>query len=366
MSGGVDSSVAAALLVQQGFDVFGLMLRLWSEPGQAESRDNRCCTRDQMIDAHFVAKKLGIQFEIIDIQDQFKSIIVDKFIEDYRQGVTPNPCLSCNQHIRFTLLLNEALDRGASHLATGHYARITHSISGMYELRTGIDPAKDQSYVLSRLDQRKLQYAMFPLGDFTKSEVRNMAAQIGLKVATKADSQDLCFLADGNYRRFLHDHSPDTALPGPIIGAGGQELGTHTGLSNYTIGQRKGLNVGGTQAQYVLSKNLRTNTLVVGDASKLGQSTFRVDDIIWTEDHVPEVSLECDIKIRYKAMLIRGMVHPQGGNSAHIVLDSQGRDVTPGQGAVFYEGDRVIGSGIIALFEEPIDFPAIRQEFQAR
>jgi tRNA-uridine 2-sulfurtransferase len=252
MSGGVDSSVSAALLVEQGYEVIGMMMRLWAEDGENATGYNRCCTPDQMDDARSIADKLGIPFYVLDTREVFKGAIVKFFIDQYAQGNTPNPCLECNRHIRFEWLLNNALALEADYLATGHYARIRQSADGKFQLLKGMDDAKDQSYVLSVLGQQQLAHAMFPVGEYTKPQVREIAARFGLPVASKHDSQDLCFLADGDYRRFLRQNSPKIGEPGPILNRSGTQLGQHTGLSDYTIGQRKGLGLATPEPLYVL------------------------------------------------------------------------------------------------------------------
>jgi tRNA-uridine 2-sulfurtransferase len=352
MSGGVDSSVSAALLVEQGFDVMGLMLRLWSEPGIASRRDNRCCTRDQMLDAHFVAKKLGIPFEVVDVRDVFKQAIVDFFVDGYSKGITPNPCLECNRQIRFTFLLNEALARGATHLATGHYARVECGYSGVYALRRGNDPSKDQSYILSGLNQHQLSHAMFPIGSYLKSEVRGLAAQYGLRVENKTDSQDLCFVADGNYRRFMQAAAPAVFRRGPIQTRTGEIIGEHDGLPNYTVGQRKGLGISSTEPLYVIAKQQETNALIVGVRDELGGTHFKAVQMNWIAGSAPVQELEADVKIRYKASPIRGRIVPRGTQNADIWLDTSAPDITPGQAAVLYDGDLVLGCGIITLSDE--------------
>lgn len=348
MSGGVDSSVAAALLVEQGYDVFGIMLRLWSEPGEINGRrDNRCCTRDQMLDAHLVARKLGIPFAVIEAQDVFKAQVVDRFIEGYSEGITPNPCLACNRHIRFTHLLNEALSRGATHLATGHYARITEGEYGTFQLRQGVDLSKDQSYVLSVLTQQQLAHAMFPLGSYTKTHVREMAAKYGLPVASKGESQDLCFVADGDYRRFLQQTSPTALTPGPITLRSGEKIGEHSGLPNYTIGQRKGLGIAWPEPLYVLGKDPAANTLVVGTRAELGRDYLRASEVNWIEGLPPDGEIRAEVKTRYKAAKAPGRILPVSETVVDIWLDDPVLDITPGQGAIFYDGDRVLGGGII-------------------
>jgi tRNA-specific 2-thiouridylase len=353
MSGGVDSSVAAALLKEQGYDVFGIMLRLWSEPGNIQSnRDNRCCTRDQMMDAHFVARQLGIPFEVIDARDVFKAEVVDRFIAGYSAGDTPNPCLACNRHIRFTHLLNEALARGATHLATGHYARAIQTPEGLYQLWRGVDSSKDQSYVLSVLNQDQMSHAMFPLGELTKPQVRELAAQYRLPVASKSESQDLCFVADGDYRRFMKTVAADALRTGPIQLRNGEFIGEHTGLLNYTIGQRKGLGIAWSEPLYVLEKQTSTNTLIVGTRAELGRDTLRAIHVNWMDGHPPHGELRAAVKTRYKAALVPATIRAIDESTAEVQMDEPVLDVTPGQGAIFYDGDRVLGGGIIASLEQ--------------
>jgi len=237
MSGGVDSSVAAALLKDAGYEVIGMMLRLWSEPGKAGS--NRCCTPDAMALARRVAAQLDIPFYAVDAQETFRAIVVDYFISGYAQGITPNPCLMCNRHIRWEFLLQRAQALGAEYLATGHYARLRRGADGRYQLLRGVDPAKDQSYVLHVLDQQQLAHTLLPLGAYTKTQVRQLAADFNLPVAGRADSQDLCFLAGEDYRAFLARNTPEISQPGPIIDHQGRMRGEHRGLAHYTIGQRR-------------------------------------------------------------------------------------------------------------------------------
>jgi tRNA-specific 2-thiouridylase len=345
MSGGVDSSVAAALLKEQGHEVIGLMMRLWSEPGREAF--NRCCTPDAMAQARQIADMLDIPFYVVDAKDVFYQNIVQFFIDGYAGGVTPNPCLECNRHIRWDFLLNKALSLGASHLATGHYARVRRAPGGDYQLLRAVDPAKDQSYVLSVLGQAQLPHALFPAGDFSKPEIRGLARRYQLPTAERPDSQDLCFISDKNYHRFLAERAPGIAAPGPIETRAGQVLGQHQGLPFYTIGQRKGIGVAGPEPYYVLATDPGRNALIVGAAAELGQSTLRVGRVNWVSGAAPAGLLECGIKIRYKATARPGTVTPLGADRAAVRLDEPARDVTPGQAAVFYDGDVVLGGGII-------------------
>lgn len=347
MSGGVDSSVAAALLVEQGYEVIGMMMRLWSEETANGYIHNRCCTPEQMDDARRIADKIGIPFYVLDTKDHFRSTIVEYFIDQHRQGFTPNPCLECNRHIRFEWLLNTALSLDAQYLATGHYAQIGRDDKGRYTLIKGNDEAKDQSYVLSVLNQDKLSRAMFPVGGYPKPQVREIAARFGLPTASKKDSQDLCFLGDGDYRRFLAEHAPDTAKIGVITRRDGTVIGEHQGLANYTIGQRKGLGVQAAEPLYVIGMNPQTNALIVGTADELGANELTAKRVNWVAGEPPAERFRAQVKIRYKAKPVEAWVEPLDGERMRVQLDAPLRDITPGQGAVVYEGDVCLGGGII-------------------
>jgi tRNA-specific 2-thiouridylase len=348
MSGGVDSSMAAALLREQGYEVIGIMLRLWAEAGPA---DNRCCTPDAVADAHRVASLLDIPFYVRDYREIFKRTVVGYFIEAYARGLTPNPCLLCNRQIRFGHLLDEALALDADYLATGHYARLRRTEAGGYQLLKGIDPAKDQSYVLHRLGQTQLAYALFPLGDYTKAEVRAMAQARGLPVFARPDSQDLCFLGNGDYREFLARHVPGAAQPGPIFDTAGRRLGEHRGLPYYTIGQRQGLGIAAPRPLYVLALDPARNALVVGFAEELGRRELAAAEVTYVSGRPPDGPLRVTAKIRYKARETPAVLTPLPGERAHVRFDEPLRDITPGQGVVFYQGDVVVGGGIIARDE---------------
>jgi tRNA-specific 2-thiouridylase len=350
MSGGVDSSVAAALLVEQGYDVVGMMMRLWSEEpleGEACDTHNRCCTPDQMRDAQRIADQLGIPFYVLDTQEVFRQQIVQFFIDGYTAGETPNPCLACNRHIRFTHLLNHALALDADYLATGHYARLQRDPDGTVRLFKAVDDHKDQSYVLSVLRQDQIQHAMFPLGQYTKPQVRELAARFGLPVASKQDSQDLCFLADGDYRRFLRDHAPQAVTPGPIMTRQGAILGEHTGLPDYTIGQRKGLGISHPEPLYVLGKNPAKNALIVGTKTDLGRDHLTAHSVNWVSNQPPVAPFEAMVKIRYKARPVPAVITPQPEHRVAVQFDAPLRDIAPGQGAVFYVGEECVGGGTI-------------------
>ncbi len=346
MSGGVDSSVAAALLKQQGYDVIGMMLRLWSEPGKEES--NRCCTPESMALARRVAAKLDIPFYVVDAKDVFRETVVQYFLDGYARGETPNPCLLCNRQIRWTFLLDHALALGADFMATGHYARRRTADGGRQELLRAVDLAKDQSYVLHVLNQEKLQRALFPVGDYPKPEIRKIAESFGLPTASRHDSQDLCFLAGDDYRNFLRRNAAELMRPGQIVTREGKILGEHNGLANYTIGQRKGLGAGSPVPLYVLGKNAETNTLLVGTQEELGSRELTAREVNWVSGEAPMESFRAEVKIRYTAKEAPAEVMPlDNGSRVRVRFDAPVRDVTAGQAAVFYQGDVLLGGGII-------------------
>lgn len=345
MSGGVDSSAAAALLVEAGYDVIGMMLRLWSEPGTSDS--NRCCSPDAMALARQAAGQLGIPFYAVDAQAAFYDAVVQDFVRGYTSGVTPNPCLSCNRQIRWGLLLDHALALGANALATGHYARLATALNGSIQLKKAVDLEKDQSYVLHVLKQEQLRKTIFPLGEYSKTEVRAYARSANIPSASRSDSQDLCFLAGGDYRDFLVRNSPAVNNPGPIQSIEGQILGEHRGIAFYTIGQRKGLGLSSPQPLYVVRKDVQNNALIVGEAQNLGRKEMAVADINWVEGIDPEHPFRANVKTRYTAAELPALVTPQRFGNAEIKFDKEVRDITPGQAGVIYDGDICLGGGII-------------------
>lgn len=345
MSGGVDSSVAAALLKQQGYDVTGMMLRLWSEPGKEDS--NRCCTPDAMAQARRVAGILDIPFYVIDAKDVFKETVVQYFLDGYARGETPNPCLLCNRQIRWAFLLNHALALGAEYMATGHYVRRQTTDDGQHKLLRAVDHSKDQSYVLHVLTQDKLARALFPVGEYPKPEIRRLAADFGLPTASRADSQDLCFLAGEDYRGFLQRNAAEMLKPGEIVTQDGKVIGEHNGLANYTIGQRKGLGVASPVPLYVIKKNGQSNALVVGTQDELGVTEIIARDVNWMNGKVPSEPFRAEVKIRYTAKEAEALVSPLEGNQVSVKFDAPVRDATAGQAAVFYQGELMLGGGII-------------------
>jgi tRNA-specific 2-thiouridylase len=378
MSGGVDSSLAAALLVEQGHEVIGVMMRLWSEVAAGVASSNKCCSLEAVDDARRVADLLDIPFYLINVEQPFKQRVVDFTVASYLAGETPNPCVQCNRHIRFDYLFNYALSLGAEYLATGHYARVRGSegqrsegqrsegqrsegqrseVGGQVgavgngrscQLLTGVDVDKDQSYVLHVLTQEHLARVLFPVGEYTKAQVRQMAAERGLPVAGRHDSQDLCFLADGDYRRFLRDWAPQGAIqPGPIVDSGGRVLGQHSGLPFYTVGQRKGLGLAAPEPLFVLRLEPAENTLVVGPAAELGRDCLTAHSVNWIAGHPPPGQIEAHVKIRYKARPAAAVVTALADSRVQVRLAQPLRDITRGQAVVFYQGEECLGGGLI-------------------
>jgi len=344
MSGGVDSSMAAALLVEQGEQVFGLMLRLWDAH---PDRPNRCCSPRDMANARMVAAQLEIPFYVLDVREPFRQAVVEPFIAGYLEGITPNPCMACNRQIRWGHLLRHALQLGATHLATGHYARIEGSDSQprLYRSR---DRMKDQSYVLSVLRQADLSLSRFPLGELTKDQVREAATQLRLPVADRPDSQDLCFLGGADYREFLKDSGGASWGPGPIVDQAGTPLGTHQGLPAYTIGQRKGIGVSAPVPFYVVAKDKERNALVVGPRAALARSSFRVDRLQWVAGEPPELGTSLSVQVRYRSSAVPVRLQLNGTTaSAEVELEQPVLQITPGQAAVFYSGEECLGGGVI-------------------
>ncbi len=375
MSGGVDSSVAAALLKEQGHEVIGIMLRMWSEPGVTDDEgvekvvQNKCCSLEAVDDARRVARKLDIPLYLVNVEQEFKDNVVDFFYQEYVAGRTPNPCLTCNRHIRFTVLLKRALALDADYLATGHYVRVDdHPVTGKRRLRRALDPDKDQSYVLHVLNQDQLAHACFPLGNYTKPEVRALAAERGLSVATKPESQEICFVAQNDYGGFINRYAAaqgrDETLagstsrtatltipqPGPIYNQEGELLGRHRGLAHYTIGQRKRLGLTSKTPLHVLNIDATRNALTVGPEEALLRATCIVGKMHYVNGEVPTDPFKAYARIRYKAIEQEALVTPLEGQRVQVTFTDPQRSITPGQAAVFYGGEdgvEVLCGGII-------------------
>lgn len=351
MSGGVDSSLAAALLKQQGYDVIGVTMRLWVWPEfeeEARHSGRGCCSLSAVDDARRVADRLGIAYYVLNFKEAFREKVVDYFIEEYRRGRTPNPCIACNRHLKFDLLLQKAFELEADYVATGHYARVEYGRQeNRWLLRKSVDPAKDQTYTLYNMTQEQLAHTLFPLGPYRKTEVREMAAELGLAVAEKPDSQEICFIPDDDYKRFLREETDIESLPGPIYDTTGQRVGSHRGLANYTVGQRKGLGLAAGKPLYVVGIDTARNALIVGDDRDVYSPGLIADDINFIRDESVEGPLRIAARIRYHAAEAPAVLSPLPGRQVRVDFDKPQRAVSPGQSVVFYDGEYVVGGGII-------------------
>jgi len=347
MSGGVDSSVSAALLKQQGYDVIGISLQLYDPlPRDASCKKLKtCCSLDDVLDAGRVAQKLGIPFEVIDLRREFHELVVDNFIGEYAAGRTPNPCIRCNEHIKFDLLLEKAIGMGATYLATGHYARIEEDADGSAHLLTGLDPAKDQSYFLFTLTSQQLTRVMFPVGALEKSRVRELAAAFGLPVARKRESQEICFIPDNDYVAFLEKNGL-SQREGDVVMVGGEIVGRHAGIHRHTIGQRKGLGIAWKRPLHVLALDRERNRVVVGESAELLRRGLTASSATWAVQPV-EIEFRAACRIRYRHQPVPCRVTLMDDNRFQIVFDEPQKAVTPGQAVVLYDGERVLGGGWI-------------------
>ena len=347
MSGGVDSSVAAHFLVEQGYDVIGLFMRLGNIDSCSTSdiKTATCCSAEDAKDASNVASFLNIPFYVINFEDEFKGII-EYFCREYLDGRTPNPCIVCNQKLKFGKLLRFADYLEADYVATGHYARV-EKINDRYILRKGIDAKKDQSYVLFPLDQTQLSRALFPLGSMAKAEVRDKASELNLKTKDKPESQDICFVTGNNYGDLIVERVGSQIGPGLLKDTDGNTLGTHDGIHNFTIGQRKGLRVAFGKPRYVVDINPCKNTVTIGAADELLKDTFTVNEVNWITLNRLEKELCTSVKIRYKNDASPAMIYPLENNRVKVKFKQPQRAITPGQAAVFYDGDIIVGGGWI-------------------
>jgi len=349
MSGGVDSSVTAALLKEQGHEVIGMTMQIWDystfTADHGESFGT-CCSLDDVYDARRVAETIGIPFYVVNFEKDFQRQVIDRFCDDYFAGRTPNPCVLCNQVLKFELLLRRARELEADALATGHYARILPEGEG-YVLRKGLDPQKDQSYFLFTLTQAQMRRVLFPLGGMSKEEVRGHAARFDLQVAEKAESQDICFVPDGDYVRFLEEERGRGGMDGEIVHVSGQVLGRHLGTYRYTIGQRRGLGIAWPQPLYVVGIDAENRRVVVGEQEHLAVAGLAVHGVNWSDGAAPDGPLRARCRIRYRQQEVPVLITPLEGGRARVDFDQPQRGVTPGQAAVFYDGDKVLGGGWI-------------------
>ena len=351
MSGGVDSSVAAALLVEQGWEVVGVTLRVWpwSEPEDAPGRFGSCCSPETVDDARQVARRLGIPYYLLNTEREFDRTVINNFAAEYRAGRTPVPCVVCNREVKFGSLLWRARAWEAVAVATGHYARLRQDPeTGRHLLLRGRDPSKDQSDFLWPLTQPQLAAARFPVGDLTKGEVRAKARALGLPVADKSESMEICFIPDGDYRGFLQRRIPDAFRPGPIVDRAGRQRGVHRGLAAYTVGQRRGLGLASDRPVYVLALDPERNAVVVGEAADLETRRLLAEEANFIPFDWPREEIRVMAKIRHSHIPASAVVRPVGGKRVEVIFDTPQRAVTPGQSVVFYQEDLVVGGGIIS------------------
>jgi len=349
MSGGVDSSVTAGLLHEAGAEVIGMTMQIWdyssftSKHGEAHGT---CCSLDDVYDARRVAEQIGIPFYVVNFEKEFEKEVIERFCDDYFAGRTPNPCVLCNQVLKFEILLRRARELDADFLVTGHYAQIVPR-EGRFELRKGLDRNKDQSYFLFTLTQEQMVMVRFPLGGMTKEEVRAHGARLGLRVAEKAESQDICFVPDGDYVRFLEEQRGPGSMDGEIVHVSGKVLGTHHGIYRYTIGQRRGLGLSWPQPLFVVSVDAAQKRVVVGEKEHLSVSDLDAYEVNWIIPD-PADPFEVACRIRYRHQEVPATVTPQDDGRVHVRFHVPQKGVTPGQAVVFYQDDRVLGGGWIA------------------
>jgi tRNA-uridine 2-sulfurtransferase len=350
MSGGVDSSVAAALLLERGYDVTGVTMKLIDLPPEfcrSETLRN-CCGRRATEDAHRVAAVLGIPHYVADMRAPFEKLVIDDFCGEYRRGRTPNPCVRCNRFIKFGLLLENAMNFGADLIATGHYARIERDArTGSFFLKKGRDAAKDQSYFLFGLNQKELSRTLMPLGGLSKREVRRLAGVWKLPVADKPESQEICFIPDNDYLRYLKGRAPDAVVPGPIVDLDGRPLGRHAGIVGFTIGQRRGLGIAAARPLYVIGIEAATHTVIVGPDEALRARRLLVADVSIISGACFDAPFRTRVKIRSRHVEEKAVVSPGGGSKVIVDFDLPQRAISPGQAAVFYRRNTVVGGGTI-------------------
>ena len=348
MSGGVDSSVVAAMLAEQGHEVIGITLNVWQK-GMVDTRLHACCSLSATHDAQRVADRIGIPHYSLNFRELFAREVMARFVASYAAGRTPNPCVDCNQYVKFAAFLERARALDADYLATGHYARVARddAAAGRYRLLRALDPQKDQSYVLYMLGQDQLAGTLFPMGSQTKTETRALARRYGLHVADKPDSYEICFVTSDNYREFLESWQPGIGASGPICYKDGRVLGEHDGIVNYTVGQRRGLGLTWPQPLYVIALDPEGNRVIVGEREDLYAHALQAIDVHWVADAPPASPERVTVRTRYRMEAAAATVAPDGDGEARVTFDQPIRAVAPGQAAVFYRDDEVIGGGRI-------------------
>jgi len=349
MSGGVDSSVAAALLLEKGYDVIGVTMQIWADmPEERKRTEGGCCSLSAVDDARRVAEKLGIPYYVMNFKEDFQKYVVDYFKDEYLKGRTPNPCIACNKYLKFGMLLDKASAMGIDYVATGHYARIVYDDKiGRYLLKKSVTELKDQTYALYNLNQNQLSRTLMPVGDYTKDEIRALASKLGLYVANKPDSQEICFIEDNDYGKYISENTDKEIKPGFFVDIKGNILGKHKGIIHYTVGQRKGLGIALGKPMYVVEIKPEENIVVLGDESEVFSSGLIAGDINMIYIEKLENEMKVKAKIRYSAKESSATIYPEGDNKVKVVFDTPQRAVTPGQSVVFYLDDVVVGGGVI-------------------
>ena len=344
MSGGVDSSVAALLLAHEGYDVIGVTMRLWAEEEGEGGGHRGCCSIEDIEDARRVCRTLEIPHYVLDVRREFRTHVMDYFIAEYQRGRTPHPCIACNDRIKFDFLLRRAAMMDADYVTTGHYARIVRAGDG-WSLHRGVDAAKDQSYVLFGLGQEQLGRVLLPLGEHSKEAIRGLARGAGLHLADKADSQEVCFIPSGDYRQFLRQHVQPR--PGVLVDTAGRTLGEHEGVEFFTVGQRRGLGVATGERLFVTQVEPETGRVVLGRVEDLAKPGARVGRVSYVKGRPPDSAVRAAVKIRYNGRALPATLEPSVDGGAVVWFDEPQRAVTPGQAAVFYHGDEMLGGGFI-------------------
>lgn len=349
MSGGVDSSVAAAILLEKGYEVIGVTMKIWPEMNEdLKTTEGGCCSLSAVDDARRVANKLGIPYYVMNFKDIFEEKVISYFKDEYLKGKTPNPCIACNRHVKFEAMLNKAVSMGIDYVATGHYAIITYDDNKKrFLLKKSVTQKKDQTYALYNLTQDQLSKILMPVGEYTKDEVREKAKKLGLSVATKPDSQEICFVDDNDYGRFIEENTDAQIRPGNFVDTSGNILGRHRGIIHYTVGQRKGLGIALGKPMYVVRLDVENNNVVLGEDTEVFSEELIADDLNFISIDKLTQPLKVKAKIRYSAKEADATIYPLEDGRAKVVFDTPQRAITPGQSVVFYDEDIVVGGGII-------------------
>lgn len=342
MSGGVDSSVAAYLMQQKGYECVGGTMLLYTG-----NKDGKCCSEDNVRDAKSVADRMGIDFHVFDLSQEFDEKVMADFVGCYLKGLTPNPCVQCNRHLKFGKFLEQARQIGCQSIVTGHYAQIAKLENGRYCLKKAVDEGKDQTYFLCTMNQEQLSHTHFPLGSLTKAEARIIAQEQGFINAKKRDSQDICFIPSGDYLAFLEEYTGKKCIPGNFLDKDGKIIGKHKGAAGYTLGQRKGLGIAMGQPVYVTGKDMAANTVTIGFNEELFKKELVANDINWMAIETPTEAVRCKAKARSRMVEQPATIYPQENGSVKVVFDEPQRAITPGQAVVFYQDDLVLGGGTI-------------------